>query len=673
MIEKQPAAAADEPPPAAPRTPETATGASEDGSGGAADNSAAASEADLGDAEPSEASAATAGSAKDGAPHITAAFSHLRFFAAFFSPANAAQEKVHKKVVVHTTRAYFRLRIRRVIEATGELKQAMTLCEDMGDHVRGLVYTEVAKMMLEMDFGENEIEDRANAAQATSLLEDAKYLLSKQLDDGAQKILQESHLSRPPAEEEEEVEEEHDQPAADVFPSLDAADPLHASSEVLDPFHSALVMKPSMRSRRKSNHISMRRRPSVPTGPSLFHDFPPPIPSPRGSRHNSQAECSPRNPLSHHPPLLQPPPPSATSPESAAPQLYDASFAGRDQQTSPAAAVVTVAAAVDRTQSGEAPAGDLPGAFVSHPVHHDHAPSPVHAAFPRRSIDTSMKQLRLPSADSSHLSSPSSRRRSSIARRRSRRLSTHNSVRMINGTGDTLQLLRNTTMSNPTDPGRRESLEDTHKMVKEVAKVTTAKMWSGGVASERDAILRAVLVDVLGLLADQYWKDVKQQTIGGAMKAHYTSLAAKARQHLIAYLTVLEGDLNPQLAVEYKLLGDFYSEVYDLESARDAYKRATRVECGGIVRGVSFLWKNKLDMANDEFAMQRACIRVQAMFRAWKDRKLVEAMRKDEEESANLSPFEAAQRRRVLPFCRSCGAHQGGRFCAGCGDKLCMR
>lgn len=120
---------------------------------------------------------------------------------------------------------------------------------------------------------------------------------------------------------------------------------------------------------------------------------------------------------------------------------------------------------------------------------------------------------------------------------------------------------------------------------------------------------------------------------------------------------------------QWRCLADFYTQVYEFEKADVAFREATKIEQGGMVRGLSVLWKDKMDQAQMQAREERAAIRVQALFRAWLDRRMVKEMKKD---NINLRKDPLAMRR-VLPFCRSCGEKQGGKYCAGCGDRLVMR
>ena len=158
---------------------------------------------------------------------------------------------------------------------------------------------------------------------------------------------------------------------------------------------------------------------------------------------------------------------------------------------------------------------------------------------------------------------------------------------------------------------------------------------------------------VFELQANVYWKEMRTYLIGSVLKKHFTRLAKKSRIQLIEFIGNKEGAYAISLARHYKALGDFYSEVFEIEDAQAAYKKAVQCESGGLTKGVSFLWKGKIEAATEEYKRQRAVIRIQAMYRARKDRMFVDQLREDKVAMA-ANPFAALQRR-IMPQCRTCG------------------
>ena len=142
-----------------------------------------------------------------------------------------------------------------------------------------------------------------------------------------------------------------------------------------------------------------------------------------------------------------------------------------------------------------------------------------------------------------------------------------------------------------------------------------------------------------------------------SLHRHFQKLATASRLQSIAFYKSRQPGvlLSPDIAEQYKQLGDLYSTACLLKEAEEAFQTASRYENGQLIRGVSILWKAKLQQANDDYQLKKATIKIQSMFRAWRDRKYIEVIKKEKGDEGGLAPYEVAMRRRVLPMCPSCG------------------
>ena len=118
----------------------------------------------------------------DPVEYLKEAYAHVGFMEMFFNPLTAKDETIQKKIRIHTLRGHYRQVLEKPQLSLAEVHQAMELCEDLGGHVRGLAYYEVAKVLLWAQEVDKHNDTKQYTQEALSLLEDGRMLLLRFLN-----------------------------------------------------------------------------------------------------------------------------------------------------------------------------------------------------------------------------------------------------------------------------------------------------------------------------------------------------------------------------------------------------------------------------------------------------------------------------------------------------------
>ena len=538
--------------------------------------------------------------AEDLSNHVLETYGHLTLLENYWVSLSDWEETVVLKIVQHTTRAYFRQALLKRHDATDELFQALTLCEELGSPARALCYYEYARLLIwSGEYEEEQLAARQLAQEANSLLEDARFLLRSYLaceaDLPASPLLPVSSPAKFSANGGDD-NEESDGAAAN-------AGPVEPAKRSLPKSWIPVKLSATETVRRERSRASFGCASEHAGGPG---------------------EDQPNRELS-----------ALASSRGHAADKAAASGSGR----------IDVEAAADDGEGGGDEAAGGPRK----------APQALEKEESTFAVRARHASLVAPPGDV-----PSGGAGAKKKRRRPSRMS------CAGGTVGTrrisvgfLQMQKRRSQSKP--PPRKTEPEAFVPVCADALREANYAGGSGAGDEEAKAelhdFLHTQLKLVVDLLADFYYEEMKKQPKGVGLYVHFQGLATAARLQAIAYYKSREPDVtqSKDIAEQYKQLGDLYSAAFLLEEAQEAYSDASRFENGVLVRGVSFLWKGKIDAARDDLALQNATIKIQAMYRAWKDRKYIEVMKKDKEAGVGLTPFEVAMRRRVLPVCPSCG------------------
>eukprot|EP01065_Artemidia_motanka_P044255 TRINITY_DN6261_c2_g4_i1.p1 TRINITY_DN6261_c2_g4~~TRINITY_DN6261_c2_g4_i1.p1 ORF type:complete len:597 (+),score=174.61 TRINITY_DN6261_c2_g4_i1:150-1940(+) len=552
------------------------------------------------------------------APKAYLSYTHCDYFEKFWEPKSPEEEFEVKKIRLHTTRSDVRRKLCRAPESIGEMREAVRLAETYGDAAKGLVNFELGKLLLWADTLEPERERGTLTREALSDLEDSKFLLLLEIPDDAQGI--------------ERVEDRGDMQLRRVLSNTSGGSFRQLAKNVAG---SLRVIRGLNRAKPESDGaLGVQSASSPPSGSRASNGS---VPS-RGGKSPSQRELE-------HP---SPPPPA-----NGAHVRFDAPPAARPTGNW----FRKDAAAAPRPKRGRREslakvlAANNPTAMGGNDGTHGRTASVAAPTYTPREL----QQEEEPGAVAAAIGAVGERIGAVSG------AVGHKVGQVLNDIGRAcgIQSVEEDGSTVPSEPAHPDHH---HK---------TKGRWNKNGQSEKDRTdyLHLKLCNLLETLADTYWMEMRRQELGSSLRKHYLMQAERSRKSLISELAQIHGAEARLIAPQWKCLADFHTEVFNFAEADAAFRQAAKIEQGQMVRGLSVLWKDRLDKAKMQDREERAAVRVQAMFRAWLDRRMVKEMKKD---NVNLRRDPLAMRR-VLPFCRTCGEKQGGKFCAGCGDRLVMR
>eukprot|EP00756_Hemistasia_phaeocysticola_P005733 Hpha_TRINITY_DN13475_c0_g1::TRINITY_DN13475_c0_g1_i1::g.131357::m.131357 len=558
-------------------------------------------------------------------------YSHCDFFARFWAPKEQEEEVEVKKMMMHTSRCDVRRRLGRTNEAISELREAVRIADSYGDSARGMAHFELGKLLLWADTTVHERDRGALTREALSDLEDSKFLLLVEIPNDAMGMEREGMEGAPPP-----------------------------------PVHNKLAHS---KSTNRVGGVSWRSGPSSPTSNPTSPKSPKDRPfgsSPHSSSPPSAAQAL--KPLNLEGAAHEESPNIAPSDGSDAQRRMSGPRERRNspaRRNSPGGRRLTPPSRRGSDAGDDAmPVGKRtsiignsggPGWFAK--PGHNHA---QHKATQRQGRRESL--ARVLQANNAGIGEGHNRQ--------------HAPPPVFNAPPDSAPEISLTTEGSGGQTrifGEKseevDELQNSQQHVGAAAWDTTKGTWNRVPDGDRFSYLHLKLCALLETLADTYWTEMRKQEVGSSLRKHYMMQAERSRKALIAELEVIHGKTSRLIGKQWRCLSDFYTETFDFKEADMAFQHYSHIESGNVDDKAVKYWKGTLKKAQKQDLEERAAVRVQAMFRGWLDRRIVTEMKKDK---ANLrhNPLAVPT---VLPFCRTCGCKQGGRFCAGCGDRLVMR
>jgi len=573
-------------------------------------------------------------------------YSHCDFFARFWEPKDPEEETDVKKMQLHTARCDVRRKLGRTNEAISELREAINIAEQYGESAHGLAHFELGKLLLWADSLAPDREKGALTREALADLEDSKFRLLVEIPNDAMGLERQQALPLPPSPKamgkaKTGLARSHSWRSGRMGPPSSRA--AHSMQNLGTKPFSGLAGQPSsglplgVEPLREKEDRSSGASPGTSPGispavsPSAAPSQPPVDPRLQGARRRVSLADERR-----------PTPPSPVRRRSSSPRRTSIASDGFEKRvpSSPKEGALGETTSSGRRNSDPTRRGTTGSGEWRQDVAKERASK---GTARRRSMAEVL------AANNTGL----------LGEGQNRRAAPPPVVQPI-ATGEAPDIL--------VEDGEH-GCDPVQKALNEWEQ--PKGKWSALQEKSRHEYLHLKLCQLYETLADTYWTEMRKQDVGSSLRKHYMMQAERSRKGLIDELEVIHGKTNKLIAKQWRCLSDFFTETFEFKEADAAFKRYTELESGNGELSEKAIknFKGTLKKAQRQDLEERAAVRVQAMFRGWLDRRIVNEMQKDR---ANLrqNPLAVAT---VLPFCRDCGTKQGGRYCAGCGTRLVMR